>query len=402
MSDQTTSQRAPRGLLALLTAAAFLIFTQAFMIAPVLPRLAEVFDTTTGVVGLAVPAYLVPYGVMTLLWGPLSDRVGRRPVILGSLAAFVVLTAATALVDTAGGFIAMRVATAIGASGVVPIALALIGDLFPYQQRGRALGWMFGGMAGGTAFGAAGGALAEPLIGWAGLFLAAAAGGLVLLLLVLGARALPAIPRPDFPPPVRAVAAGYAALLGTARGRRTYGYVLLNAVLQSGVYTWLGVYLTQRFGLGEVGIGLALLGYGIPGFLLGPVIGRVADRYGRARIIPAGVALGALCALALAAPLPLIAVQVAIISLSLGYDMTQPPLGGIVTDLPGNRGQAMGLNVFTLFTGLGLGALAFQALLPAGFPVALGVFGVGGLLAAAIAVPLFRSERPRIPTQSPA
>ena len=165
MPDQTTSQRAPRGLLALLTAAAFLIFTQAFMIAPVLPRLAEVFDTTTGVVGLAIPAYLVPYGVMTLLWGPLSDRVGRRPVILGSLAAFVVLTAVTALVDTAGGFIAMRVATAIGASGVVPIALALIGDLFPYQQRGRALGWLFGGMAGGTAFGAAGGALAEPLIG---------------------------------------------------------------------------------------------------------------------------------------------------------------------------------------------------------------------------------------------
>jgi predicted MFS family arabinose efflux permease len=396
VSEEAGPPGPPRGLLALLTGAAFLIFAQAFMIAPILPRLAEVFDSSPGVVGLAVPAYLVPYGAMTLIWGPLSDRIGRRPVILGSLAAFVVLTAATALIDSAAGFIGIRLATALGASGVVPISLALIGDLFPYQRRGQALGWVFGGMAGGTAFGAAGGALGEPFVGWPGLFLIAAAGGLVLLGVALGV--LPGIPPPATGPPLRAVVAGYRALLDTARGRRTYGYVLINAMLQSGVYTWLGVYLHQRFGLDELGIGLALLGYGIPGFLLGPVIGRLADRYGRARIIPAGVAVGAGCALVLAAPLPLLAVQATIITLSLGYDMTQPPLGGIVTGLPGNRGQAMGLNVFTLFTGFGLGALAFQALLPAGFPAALTVFGVAALLAAALAVPLFRTERPRAAT----
>lgn len=398
VSDQPGRQSPPRGLLALLTASAFLIFAQAFMIAPILPALARVFDTSPGVVGLAVPAYLVPYGLMTLVWGPLSDRVGRRAVILGSLAAFIVLTAATSLVESTGGFIGMRLVTAVGASGVVPIALALIGDLFPYQRRGRALGWLFGGMAGGIAVGAAGGAIAEPIIGWRGLFLAVAGAGLLLLITILATRALPTVSRPATPPPARAVVAGYRNLLRTARGLRTYAYVLLNAVVQSGIYTWLGLYLAQRFGLGELGIGLALLGYGIPGFLLGPVIGRLADRYGRARIIPAGVALSGLCALALAAPLPLAAAQAAIIALSLGYDMTQPPLGGIVTDLPGNRGQAMGLNVFTLFTGFGLGALLFQALLPAGFPLALNVFAAAALLAAVLAGFLFRDERPHIST----
>jgi predicted MFS family arabinose efflux permease len=391
---------APRGLLALLTGAAFLIFAQAFMVAPILPRLAEAFATTPETVGLAVPAYLIPYGVMTLAWGPLSDRVGRRPVILGSLVAFIVLTAATALAAGAGAFIGLRLATAIGASGVVPIALALIGDLVPYQHRGRALGWVFGGMAGGIAVGAAGGALGEPAVGWPGLFLIAAAGGLVLLLAAL--VVLPGTPRRQTAPPLRAVAGGYRVLLRSARGRRTYGYVLVNAVLHSGVYTWLGVYLHQRFGLDEFGIGLALLGYGIPGFLLGPVIGRLADRYGRAWLIPAGVGLGGLCALLLAAPLPLLAVQVAIIALSLAYDMTQPPLGGIVTSLPGNRGQAMGLNVFTLFTGFGLGSLLFQGLLPAGFAGALVVFGLAALLAAGLAVPLFHRERPGALTEAPA
>lgn len=222
----------------------------------------------------------------------------------------------------------------------MPISLALIGDLFPFERRGRALGWLFGGMAGGIAVGAVGDALTEPLIGWSGLFLTAGAGGLMPALLALGTRALPVAPRPAAAPPLRAVAGGYHALLRSARGRRTYSYVLLNAVLQSGVYTWLGVYLHQRFGLGPRGIGLALLGYGIPGFLLGPVIGLLADRYARARLIPAGVALGAVCPLLLAARRPRLAVQAAIVTLSLGYDMTRPPLGGIVTDLPGKRGQA--------------------------------------------------------------
>jgi len=64
---------------------------------------------------------------------------------------------------------------------------------------------------------------------------------------------------------------------------------------------------------------------------------------------------------AAAAPTPLGAVAVTVVALSLGYDMTQPPLAAIVTDLPGHRGQALDLNVFTLFTGFVLGALAFAA-----------------------------------------
>lgn len=394
MSEHLTMPAAPRGMLALLTAAAFVIFAQIFMVAPLIPRLAEVFHTSPDLVGLAVPAYLIPYGAMVLVWGPVSEHLGRRPVILGSLAALTVLAAATAFAGSAGAFIGMRLATAIGASGVVPISLALIGDLVPYQRRGHALGWLFGGMAGGIAVGATIGALGEPLVGWPGLFLAAAAAGLVLFVTALAL--LPTTPRSAAPPAPRTVAAGYLNLLRPARGRRTYTYVLINALLHSGIYTWLGVYLTQRFGLGEFGIGLTLVGYGIPGLLLGPVIGCLADRYGRARIIPAGVALGAAAGLLLAAPLPLLAVQATIVGLSLGYDMTQPPLGGIVADVPGHGGLAMGLNVFTLFTGMGLGSLAFQAvLLPAGFTAALGLFGAAALVAVVVALPAFRHERPK-------
>ncbi len=383
---------APRRLVWLLAAVTFLVFFQAFMVAPPIPRLAHLFDSSTGTVGLALPAYLIPYGVMTLVWGPLSDRVGRGPVILGSLGAFVVLTAATAAASTAGTFLAARVVTAVGASGVVPIALALIGDLVPYAERGRALGTFFGAMAGGIAFGSSAGALLEPVIGWCGLFVGVATlatGGFAAL---VGERHVLSRgpPGPAAPPGV--VARNYLRLVADGRARRTFVYVLVNAMVHSGIYTWLGLYFQRRFGLGEVGIGLALLGYGVPGFVLGPVIGRLADRHGRARLIPLGVAVAAISALLLAPHLPLAVPAVTVAVLSLGYDLTQPLLAGIVTSLSAQRGQAMGLNMFTLFVGFGLGSLVFQELLHLGFATALVVFGVAGLLAAAVAVPLFRTE----------
>ncbi|BBX88081.1 hypothetical protein MAUB_62820 (plasmid) [Mycolicibacterium aubagnense] len=122
-----------------MAAATFLIFFQAFMVAPLIPQLAHEFGSSTDLLGLAVPAYLVPYGAMTLLWGPLSDRIGRKRVILGSAAGFVVLTALTALADGPRMFIAFRLLTALGASGVVPISLALIGDVSP--TSGAVMRW---------------------------------------------------------------------------------------------------------------------------------------------------------------------------------------------------------------------------------------------------------------------
>jgi predicted MFS family arabinose efflux permease len=382
-------------LLRLLAAATFIIFFQAYMVAPLIPRLAREFSASPERVGLAVPAYLIPYGIATLVYGVLSDRIGRGRIILASLSAFIALTALTATARTADELTAWRLATGLGASAVVPLALALIGRLFPYEQRGRALGWLFGAMAGGMAFGSTFGAVLEPVLGWRGLFLAVSALALVLLFLLFRKREMLGDPDPSIHVHLAAVLPGYAALLDSPRARRTYAYVVINAIFHSGVYTWLGLYFVKRYGLGEVGIGLALLGYGVPGFLFGPVIGRAADRWGRRWLIPIGLALAALSAGTLALPVPLSFAVVAVAVLSLGYDMTQPLLAGIVTTLGGKRaGLAMGLNVFGLFVGFGLGSLIFSAALSRGLEFALVLFSTMLIVAAALAFASFREERP--------
>jgi len=92
--------------------------------------------------------------------------------------------------------------------------------------------------------------------------------------------------------------------------------------------------------------------------------------------------------------LPIVVATLAITVLSLGYDMTQPLLAGIVTSLDKKRaGQAMGLNVFLLFTGFGVGSYLFGEALRLGFGTALAMFAVAQFLAAVIAVRLFHSEK---------
>ena len=384
-------------LLRILAFATFVIFFQAYMVAPIVPFFSKLFGAPLQTVGLIVPAYLVPYGVSTLLYGPLADRSGLRRVMLTSLTAFSLLSMLTALSGSVSQLTFWRLLTGFGAGGVVPLALALVGSLYPYAERGRPLGWLFSAMAGGMAFGSPLGVLMIPLVGWRGLFLVVGAAGLLVLALVAWY-----VPRPVVSSSVASSKVsvgelfdGYKSLLKSSRGRRTYGYVFFNSMFHSGLFTWISVYFVQRFHLGPVGIGLALLGYGVPGFLFGPLIGRAADRIGRSRLLPVGLLLSAGSAAVLIVGFPVSLAPLVMMALSLGYDMTQPLLGGIVTSLAGNRpGQAMGLNVFILFVGFGLGSLIFGELMRFGFDVALAAFGTVECVAAVLSIRLFRFEKP--------
>jgi predicted MFS family arabinose efflux permease len=382
-------------LLVLLASATFVVFFQAYAIAPMLPELATFFHVEVRDVGLAVPAYLVPYGIATLCTGVFADRWGVGKVMLTSLTLFIVLVLATAFCRTLPALVAVRGITGIAASGIVPMALVVVAKLYPYAERGRPLGWIFGAMAGGMALGAPLGVLISPAIGWQGVMIVIAGMASLTLLLLWSRREWLSrgvkMPAMSFP----MVLSGYRELLSSRRGARTYGYVLVNSMFHSGVFTWLAVYLNQRYELSPEHIGIALLGYGVPGLLLGPLIGRAADRIGRGRLLPIGLGLSAIAVLLLLEDVPLAWFVVPVALLSLGYDMTQPLLAGIVTDVGRARpGQAMGLNVCTLFIGFGLGSLVFRQLLVAGFPMAFGIFAVIEAGLAILAWRLFRDETP--------
>jgi predicted MFS family arabinose efflux permease len=361
----------------LLVVEIFFVFFLGFTVAPLLPRLARAFRTDVAHVAVLIPAYTIPYGVICLVVGPVADRLGRGRMLRWLLAGTVLLPALSTTANSIDSLIVWRAATGLAVGGLTPIALALIAELFPYAERGRPVGWIFGAIAGGMAVGATAGPWLEPLVGWRGLFL-----------LVSAANAMTAIPltralrrHPDRTVGVlgpAGVARNHLALLSSRRGATVYGYVFMNGVFHSGVFSWLGVYFTQRYALTPGRLGFALLGYGIPGFLLGPVVGRYADRYGRRWLIRGGLVIAGLCALALTEPLPILGATCIITLLSFGFDLTHPLFAGIISGLDSVRtAQALALNAFTLFLGLGIGSLLFGKLYVSfGMATALTAFGL--------------------------
>jgi predicted MFS family arabinose efflux permease len=379
-------------MLRLLSIAVFLVFFQGYMVAPLLPHLGVVFGVTIQTIALTVPAYFLAYGAVTLFYGPLSDRIGRLPVICLCLAAFAVLSGVTAAAQSASQLIWIRLLTGLAAGGITPISVGLVGDLFPYEKRGQALGLIFGAVAGGMACGSTAGTLLESVIGWRGLFLLVSVLALAVAIATASFRKVALQTGGTSSPNAGGLFRTVLELLGSGRARRTYLYVLLFGLFQSGVYTWLGVLFSERYHLGDVGIGLALLGYGIPGWLFGSVIGRASDRLGRNWMIPAGIAFSGLAALALSYDIPVVLAPVFVTALSLGGDMTSPALGAIATDLSPKRGVAIGFFAFSLFTGFGLGSFVFGRLLEYGLEKTFFVSGLVALAGAFCAGFQFRNE----------
>lgn len=392
MDNQHNAER--EYLLYILSAATFIIFFQLYMIAPLIPSLSSIFKVSRQTVGLIVPAYLIPYGISSLFHGLLADRIGLKKIILSSFFAFTVLTALTVLSQSIPQLILWRFLTGMAASGVIPISLAWIGQVYSYEERGRPIGLLFGAMAGGGAFGSSLGVILEPFVGWRMLFLGVAAISIIIwVILYFKYKKTAALPVTEQALTLNKVFNGYKQLLSIRRGKTAYTFVLLNGIFHAGVFTWLGLYFKETYHLSDVQIGLALIGYGVPGFLFGPYIGKLADRAGRSKLLPFGLALSGLSALILVFNVPLGVAAFGVTILSLGYDLTQPLLAGIITQVGKERsGQAMSLMAFTLFIGFGLGSYLFGLALHLSLVKALIIFSIFQISLSAAGLPLFRKE----------
>src|ERR1700728_3897340 len=125
----------------------------------------------------------------------------------------VVTTAGVTTAGTIQQMLAWRMLGGIATGGIVPIALALLGDLFPYAERGRPIGWIFGAIAGGMAFGSTCGAILNPLIGWRITSLLVGCAMAIIFLLAFKHRRLLAGNRSDHLPHLRVILKDYATLL---------------------------------------------------------------------------------------------------------------------------------------------------------------------------------------------
>ena len=385
-----------------MAATALLVFYSNYMVPPLIPAFSREFAVPPDALGWLVPGFSIAYGVSTLVYGLLSDRLGRTPVLLILLLFASLTTMITSFATTPRELITLRILSGIGSGGALTIALASIGDRYPYEIQGRPMGIIFGAAAAGMGLGSSLGPMLNPLIGWRNELRALACGFALIAIFVglcRGTRPfMPAKPRRSFLH--HEIASEYLSILRSPRGGRTMAFIFCNGAFHGGIFAWLGLLIASRYHLGDVGIGLVLIGYGIPDLLFGGIIGGWGDIYGRRYVVPFGFLLAGVCAVFLVLPVSPFLAAIIIMALSVGFEATHPLMSSIATSLdPMHRGQVTGLATFTKFLGMGAGALIFQRLIGLSFSRALIVFGVSQFLVGLAAIYAFRNEHPAMPTR---
>ncbi|KPD11479.1 Bcr/CflA family efflux MFS transporter [Phaeobacter sp. 11ANDIMAR09] len=152
------------------------------MFLPSLARIAEEFDSGYGLVNLAVAGYLGISAILQLLMGPLSDRFGRRPVLLVSMLLYALASLGCVLAQSVWGFLAFRMIQAMVVACQV-LSRAAIRDVYSTNEAASKLGYVTMVMALAPMFGPMLGGALDMLFGWRSVFVLYTSLGLGLLLL---------------------------------------------------------------------------------------------------------------------------------------------------------------------------------------------------------------------------
>jgi len=334
---------------------------------PSLPQMTTYFHTEYRLMQLSVALYLGINAVLQIVIGPVSDKYGRRPVILSSVALFVLATLGCLLAPTVEVFLGFRMAQAVIVTGMV-LSRAVVRDMVPQDKAASMIGYVTMGMALVPMAGPALGGVLDEMFGWQSTFMVLLLGGL--LLLALAWRDLGETARPSSISLFEQFRE-YPELL---RSRRFWGYTLVSAFASGSFFAFLGgapFVGTEVFGLppSVLGLyfGLAALGYMVGSYLSG----RYSVRAGINRMILAGtlfVTLGLAVCLMLflfGADRP-IAFFGFMAAVGLGNGMVLPnATSGMLSVRPHLAGTASGLGgAITIGGGAALSALAGAVLVP--------------------------------------
>jgi DHA1 family bicyclomycin/chloramphenicol resistance-like MFS transporter len=267
---------------------------------PSLPAMARHFGTEYSVMQLAVSLYLAITAAFQLVIGPVSDRYGRRPVVLWGIGIFILATVASIFAPDVTVFLILRMISGVVVAGMV-LSRAVVRDMVPQDEAASMIGYVTMGMALVPMVAPMIGGALDQAFGWQATFAFLAGSGLVIGAITWADMGETASGEGKS---FRAQAADYPELF---RSPRFWGYAFSAAFASGAFFAFLGgapYVATEVYGLSAFWSGV---GFGAPaiGYMLGNAFsGRFATRFGIDRLILAGALIssaGLLLASALSA-----------------------------------------------------------------------------------------------------
>jgi DHA1 family bicyclomycin/chloramphenicol resistance-like MFS transporter len=322
-------------------------FTMQVLI-PVLPSLAAHFSVPYASAQLTLTVYLAGIAIGQLIYGPLSDRYGRKPLLLAGLCIYLVGSVAAALAPSIGWLVVARAAQAAGACAGMVMTRAMIRDVFPRDQAASKIGFVMMGMTVAPMMAPLVGAELAALFGWRATMVACVVFGLALPWLVWR-RLGETLRDPQALPGILGMGRAYLRIFANP----TFSCYAVVTACSSGVFFafMAGAPRVLVEGLGHTARTYALAFMAISlSFALGSYLaGRYSARLGVTRMLKAGLiatTAGALLSLVtlLTMPLSVVMFFLPMALVGIGNGISQPnSLAAAISVQPKLAGTASGV-----------------------------------------------------------
>jgi multidrug resistance protein len=235
--------------------------------------------------GNLVTVYAVMVGFFAIIMGPLSDKIGRRKILLigtGGISFFLFLHG---LVETFWGLLAVRALSGMAGGVLSGAAVAYVGDYFPYEKRGWANGWIMSGMAMGQILGIPIGTIVADLYGFRVPFLIFGAVMTLTFLLILLKVPQPNVELSSDTVTVSGSLKKYLDLLKRSEVKAVAAAYVMMFLSISVFVVYLPTWLEDTFEVGGTAIASLFFVGGIANVITGPLAGNISDKIGRRKMI---------------------------------------------------------------------------------------------------------------------
>jgi MFS transporter, YNFM family, putative membrane transport protein len=344
--------------IALLALASFASQSMVRVSDSLLPQISTDLGVSVGAASIVVTAYALAHGSVQLIIGPVGDRFGKYACVMAATAMSTVLVLMCGLARSLPELVAARLACGLAAGWIIPLAMAFVGDVIPYERRQQVLGTFLSGQILGQLFGQAAGGVLGDFFGWRRVFF---------ILAVLFAFATIALLIEFFRNPIthaghasatrsRGFVADYVTVLRGRWARFIIVLAFVEAAFMFGAFAYVGADLHMRFGVNFAVVGLFVGAFAIGGLIYSLSVRGLVNRLGQIGLVSGGGAILAIAYLTIAfSPRPALA-PFAITAIGLGYYMLHNTLQTNATQMtPQARGTAVAIFSSSLYLGQTLG-----------------------------------------------
>jgi predicted MFS family arabinose efflux permease len=367
---------------------------------PLLPQFAHDFSISPGRAAAVITAFSVAYGLSQLFFGPVGDRFGKYRVIAWACAACAVTASTCGLAQTFPQLVAARFLAGATAAAIIPLSMAWIGDVVPYEGRQPVLARFLIGQILGLSAGVFVGGFAADHLGWREPFLAIGIGFVAISTTLFSLnRRLPAHARAQARatgPALPRMAGEFAQVLAQPWARVVLLAVFLEGGFLYGAFAFIATHLHQTFGLALATAGSMVMLFGFGGFLFALASALLVRRLGEVGLAGiGGVLLAASLLVVGLAPTWWWAMPACFLA-GLGFYMLHNTLQINATQMaPQRRGAAVSAFASCFYLGQAAGVASAGALVARlGTGTVIGL-GAGGMLAVGLGFSRLRARRAR-------